>query len=77
MINEEGADSLTDDELGQACSDRGLKVLGMSSMALKEQLKEWISFSTVRPQLVESFLIYAHSFDQRELHLQPLHTTNM
>ena len=55
MIQEEGTNSLTTEELVAACQERGMRALGMSRARLETQLSEWIDLhlnSNVSPSLL-------------------------
>lgn len=45
MIQREGIDSLTTQELQSACRSRGMRAYGLSEDQLKRQLEEWINLS--------------------------------
>jgi len=70
IINSEGIESLNEHDLIEACMERGLKVVGLSRKTLQKQLGEWIQLSLHCPVLTP-LLVYAHTYEQRDLLLQP------
>jgi LETM1 and EF-hand domain-containing protein 1 len=71
LIYEEGIDSLNEEELQEACWERGLKVLELDVSTLRIQLDEWLKLSLRWETLIEPLLIYAHAFEEKELFFQP------
>jgi len=72
LLQLEGIDNLTEEELREASFERGLQVLPLSMIELQLQLKEWILLSTLRPNFLSSLLIYVHVFlVPKDLHLYP------
>lgn len=72
LIHKEGIDSLSSEDLIDACLERGLQVLKLPSTTLQVQLQEWLKFSLVHPSTITPLLIYAHGFKRKELFLQPV-----
>lgn len=71
MIQNEGVETLTKDELVDACFERGLKVLEVDDDIKRKQISEWLALSLNYPTVLHSFLIYAHAFVQRDFLLLP------
>jgi len=60
MIAEEGVKSLTFEELQQACIARGMPATGLSKVALREQLEDWLDAS-LNEQLPSVILILSRA----------------
>jgi LETM1 and EF-hand domain-containing protein 1 len=60
MIAQEGVKSLTFEELQQACIARGMPATGLSKVALREQLEEWLD-SSLNEQLPAVILILSRA----------------
>lgn len=71
LINKEGIDSLSSEDLVDACMERGLQVLKLPAATLQVQLREWLQFSMTNPNTITPLLIYAHGFKRKELNLKP------
>eukprot|EP01114_Cavostelium_apophysatum_P016614 TRINITY_DN4769_c0_g1_i3.p1 TRINITY_DN4769_c0_g1~~TRINITY_DN4769_c0_g1_i3.p1 ORF type:complete len:398 (-),score=71.40 TRINITY_DN4769_c0_g1_i3:93-1286(-) len=71
LLQKEGVESLSEDELDAATMERGLRVIHLSLDALERQLNEFVKLQNERPDLIAPLLIYGHSFNKREMFLQP------
>ena len=68
LIQKEGLENLTIQELQQACKERGMRALGLSAEGLRKQLQQWldlsqnakvrISFQTITRYLTEPLLLF-------------------
>ena len=45
LIQKEGLENLTIQELQQACKERGMRALGLSAEGLRKQLQQWLDLS--------------------------------
>ena len=45
VIQKEGLENLTIQELQQACKERGMRALGLSAETLRKQLQQWLDLS--------------------------------
>ena len=57
----EGINSLTTDELREACSNRGMRSIGMTSFGYRRQLQEWLDLS-IQKNIPISLLIMSRAF---------------
>ena len=48
MIQWEGIESLTKEELQAACAERGMRCVGLTEFGLQQQLKQWLDLSINR-----------------------------
>jgi LETM1 and EF-hand domain-containing protein 1 len=63
LIEKEGVDTLTEDELEEACRERGLVVdEDLTVEDLRAQLSEWLRLDRARPDAVLPLLIYLHAY---------------
>jgi hypothetical protein len=63
MIEKEGVDSLSEDEVEEACRERGLVVdEDLKLEDLRAQLSEWLRLDRARPDAVLPLLIYLHAY---------------
>ena len=45
VIQKEGLENLTIQELQNACKERGMRAIGLSAGALRKQLQQWLDLS--------------------------------
>jgi LETM1 and EF-hand domain-containing protein 1 len=45
LIIKEGLDNMTVQELQNACKERGMRALGLSATALRNQMQQWLDLS--------------------------------
>lgn len=57
----EGIESLSEDELREACQDRGMRSFGMDQVAYVRQLQEWLDLS-IQKNIPISLLIMSRAF---------------
>ena len=61
MILWEGVESLSLEELQQACAERGMRGIGLTQVGYRRQLKEWLDLSVNR-KIPASLLIISRAF---------------
>ncbi|KAI9140228.1 LETM1-like protein-domain-containing protein [Paraphysoderma sedebokerense] len=65
MIQAEGVDSLTIPELQKACSERGIKIIGVSPARLRHELQQWLDLH-LDHRVPSSLLILSRAFIMSE-----------
>ena len=58
VIQKEGLENLTIQELQQACKERGMRALGLSAETLRKQLQQWLDLS--QNAKVKQLYIYSY-----------------
>lgn len=70
MIDQEGIDSLSFDELKSACHSRGIRTLDVSEERLKSELSQWLYLS-LKTEIPSVMLILSRAFSMHDANLEP------